>query len=395
MSKAGAGVFWARGFRPFFLLAGLQAVVAIGLWLSLLRGWLPASGWSTPLQWHAHEMLFGFTGATIAGFLLTSVPVWTGRSPVAGARLAALAGLWLAGRVAVFSAASLPSPWIAAALDVSFLAALAVAIAPSIYASRSRRNYAFPLLVVVMALANYLTHLGAIGIEPAASQAGVRLAVGVVVILLAVIGGRLVPLFSRNALARAGIPAEVSELRWTAAASGPLLVAFVAADLLWPGSPLSGVLALAAAVTVALRATGWKLRHSFRDPLLWSMHIAYLWIPLGLGLLALTAFGSGLPRNIGIHALTAGAIGGMTLAIMTRVSLGHTGRPFRAPRGIAVAYVLVHTAALFRTLALHFVPAGGGGLLIASAVLWIGAFAIFLAIFAPMLVSPRIDGKPG
>ena len=194
---------WGRGFRPFFLLAGLEAVLGLGIWLCVLHGLVPAPAWSTPFLWHAHEMLFGFAGAAIAGFLLTSVPVWTSRPPLAGARLGALALLWLASRVGIFCAGSLPFPWLAAVLDVSFFLLLALAIAPSIYACGSRRNYAFPFLVGVLAVATLLTHLDAVGVWPGVGQAGMRLGVGAVVLLVSTLGGRLIPLFTSAALRRA------------------------------------------------------------------------------------------------------------------------------------------------------------------------------------------------
>jgi uncharacterized protein involved in response to NO len=171
--------------------------------------------------------------------------------------------------------------------------------------------------------------------------------------------------------------------------------AFVLADTLAPGTQVSGLLALVAGAVIALRTKGWALRFALRDPLLWSMHVAYLWIPTGLVAIGASAFSDAVPRNIALHALTTGAIGGMILAIMTRVALGHTGRPFRAPRGIALAYGLVLAAALARTFAPLFVPSAMGSLLLISGASWISAFAIFLAVYTPYLISPRIDGNPG
>ncbi|MEN8181832.1 MAG: NnrS family protein [Myxococcota bacterium] len=394
MTDARFRLLKSRGFRPFFLLAAAQAVLAIGLWLAMLQGLAPPPAWSTPFGWHAHEMLFGFAGAAIAGFLLTSVPVWTGRPAIAGGRLAALTLLWLAGRLAGFFAACLPSLWIAAALDASFLALLALAIGPSIYGSRSRRNYAFPLLVGLLATADLLTHLGATSAWPGASGAGSRLGVGVVVLLVATLGGRLVPLFTEAALKRAGTPRRISHLAWADAAAGPVLGGFVLADTVWPDGAASGALAGAAAVTLALRMKGWGLWHARRDPLLWSMHLAYLFLPTGLAALGVSVFSTSLTRSTGLHALTVGAIGGMILAIMTRVALGHTGRPLRAPPGIPAAYALVLAAGLTRTAAPLLLPAWTGGLLVASGLLWMAGFAIFLAVYAPILLAPRVDGQP-
>jgi uncharacterized protein involved in response to NO len=384
-------VLFGRGFRPFFLLAGIQAVLAIGLWLAALRGKGPMPDWPNAIAWHAHEMIFGFAGAAIAGFLLTSVPVWTGRAALAGTRLAALAGLWLAGRFAVFFTSELPSAWLAAAIDAAFFGTLSLATAIPIFRSHSHRNYAFPLLAGVLALANLLTHAGAMGLWPDAGAAGMRLGMGCVVIIIATIGGRLVPLFTRAAIKREGATQEVSYFAWADAATGPLVAVFVLADTLAPGSKVSGMLALVAGAIVALRTKGWALRYALRDPLLWSMHVAYLWIPIGLIAIGASAFSDTVPRNIALHALTTGAIGGMILAIMTRVALGHTGRPFRAPRGIALAYGLVFAAAVMRTVMPLFVPSAMGPLLLLSGASWISAFAIFLTVYTPYLISPRID----
>jgi len=388
-------VLFGRGFRPFFLLTGIQAVIAVGVWLSVLRGTGPMPDWPSAIAWHAHEMIFGFAAAAIAGFLLTSVPVWTGRPALAGIRLAALAGLWLVGRFAVFFTSALPSAWIAAAIDAAFFATLAAATAIPIFRSGSRRNYAFPLLAGVLALANVLTHAGAMGMWPVASAAGMRLGLGCIVIIVVTIGGRLVPLFTSAAIQREGATREVVHLAWADAATGPLVAVFVLADTLAPGSPPSGVLALIAGVVVALRTKGWALGFALRDPLLWSMHVAYLWIPIGLTAIGASAFSEAVPRNLALHALTTGAIGGMILAIMTRVALGHTGRPFRAPRGIALAYGLVLFAALVRTVGPLLVPDAMSSALLISGASWISAFAIFLAVYTPYLISPRVDGRPG
>ena len=362
----------------------------MALWLGMLWGVAPLPSWPNPISWHAHEMLFGFGGAAVAGFLTTSVPVWTGRPPLTGWRLGGLAGLWLAGRAAVFFAGSLPFPWIAIVLDASFLPALALAIGPSIVRSRSRRNFVFPLLLLVLALANVLTHCGA-----GLAGAGLRLGVGVLILLVVILGGRLIPLFTAAALKRAGAPGEIVRVPWADRAAAPLLAVFVAMDTLWPGSGPTGSLALLTAATLFMRSKGWSLSRSLRDPLLWSMHLAHLWIPVGLVALALSAFGVLIPRSLAVHALTVGGIGGMILAIMSRVALGHTGRPFRAPPGMAVAYASVFLAALARTLLPLVAPFETSSALVASGLFWGLGFGVFLAVYTPFLVAPRVDGKPG
>jgi uncharacterized protein involved in response to NO len=395
MTQSRFDVLLGRAFRPFFLLAGVSSVVLVALWLGILRGVAPPPSWPDPFLWHAHEMLFGFAASAIAGFLLTSIPVWTGRSALTGVTLAALASLWLLGRIAVFVATSLPSAWMALLVDVGFFASLAGWSGLVIYGSRSKRNYAFPLLLMTLAISNALTHLGALGIVPWAGTVGLRLGLGCVVLLISILGGRLVPLFTLAALQRQGQPVEIEPSPWADRASSPLIAAFFVGFAFWPHSMATAGVALAAAVATVLRSRGWHLRASLRDPLLWSMHFAYLWIPLGLGAFALAALSPRVSPSIAIHALTVGAVGGMILAIMTRVALGHTGRAMVAPPGMALGYALVAVAALIRTLGLVLLPDRSAGLLMMSGGAWMLGFGIFLVVYAPMLARPRIDGNPG
>jgi uncharacterized protein involved in response to NO len=388
-------VIWARGFRPFFLLAGAWAVIGTGLWLAMLWGLVQAPGWAAPSMWHAHEMLFGFAAAAVAGFLLTSVPVWTGQPSVTGARLAALALLWLGGRLAVGFAALLPLRWLPVVVDVAFPLTVAAAIGGPIYRARSERNYGFPAILVALAGASLLMHLAALGIGSGLGRAGATLGVGTFVLLVAILGARLIPLFTGNAAKRAGLELEIRRVGWADRASAPLLVAFFVAYAIRPGSAVAGGLAVAAAVTLAVRARGWGLRAALRDPLLWSMHAAWAWLPIGLAALGASALGVPIPSSVALHALTIGCIGGMILAIMSRVALGHTGRPFVAPGGMALAYVLVHSAAAVRVVLPVLRPEAAVPSWLASGALWLTAFSIFLVVYAPMLVRPRLDGAAG
>lgn len=369
-------------------------MLAIALWIDVLVGGGPAPPQVSSLLWHAQEMLFGFAGAAIAGFLLTSVPVWTGRPAVCGWRLAFLVGLWLAARLADFSAGVLASPWIPGLLDAAFFVALALAISPALVAARSRRNAAFPFLLLALAGASLASHLEAAGSWHGSPGVGLRLGVGALVLLVSTLGGRLVPLFTAAALRRAGSSAEIARLRAAEVAAGPLLAAFVAVDSFAPDTTASGLLALLAALVLALRAKGWGLRGVLGDPLLWSMHVALLWVPVGVAALGIHALGGGLPRSLATHALTVGAIGGMILAVMSRVALGHTGRALRAPAGMATAYLCILAAAITRTLLWGLFPAARTTLLLVSAGLWITAFGIFLSVYTPILWAPRLDGKP-
>jgi uncharacterized protein involved in response to NO len=386
-------VVFARGFRPFFLLAALQATVFVPLWLLVLHGWLAVPIWNAPILWHAHEMLFGFGTAAIAGFLLTSVPVWTGTTAVAGPRLAMLAGLWLAGRAAMFVAGR--APLLAAIIDVAFLPAIAAAIGPAIYRSGARRNFGFPLVLLALAAANASVHADALGLAPALATAGLRAGVDGIALLVVVVGGRIVPAFTTNALRRAGDVAEARAPAWAERAAVPALLLFAVADVLAPGSPWSGAAACLAAVVLAARMSGWRSLRVLGDPLLGSLHLGHLWVVFGLACFAASDLAAAWPRSIAVHALTAGAFGTMILAVMTRVSLGHTGRPLAAPLSAVVSYALVTIGALLRTVAVAALPAASLPLLTLSGVVWSSAFAVFLVGFGGMLLAPRVDDKSG
>jgi len=383
----------ARGFRPFFLLAALQAAVFVPLWLLVLHGWLAAPIWNAPMLWHAHEMLFGFGTAAIAGFLLTSVPVWTGTPAVAGPRLALLASLWVAGRAAMFAAGH--APLLAAIVDVAFLPALAAAIGPAIYRSGVRRNFGFPLVLLALAIANASLHAQALGLAPALATAGLRAGVDGIGLLIVVVGGRIVPAFTTNALRRAGDEVEARAPAWAERAAIPAYLLFAVADVLAPGSPWSGAAACLAAVVLAARMSGWRSLRVLGDPLLGSLHLGHLWVVIGLACFAASDLAAAWPRSIAVHALTTGAFGTMILAVMTRVSLGHTGRPLAAPRSAVVAYGLVTIGALLRTVGVAALPGASLFLWTLAGVFWSGAFVAFLVGFGGMLLAPRVDGRPG
>ena len=384
---------FARGFRPFFLLAAAQAVVFVPLWNAVLQGWLLAPAWSGPTLWHAHEMLFGFCAAAIAGFLLTSVPVWTGTAAVAGLRLALLAAFWLAGRLAMLAAGR--APLVTALVDLAFLPALALAIGPAVYRSGAPRNFGFPLVLLALAAANACGHADALGLAPGAAAASLRAAVDGVALLVGVIGGRIVPTFTTNALRRAGDETAARAPAWAERAAVPCFLLFVAADVLGPGTRASGAAAGLAAAVLAARMSGWRSLRVLGDPLLGSLHLGYAWVVIGLLGLAGSDLAAAWPRSVALHALTAGAFGTMILAVMTRVALGHTGRALVAPPSAIVAYVLVTLGALLRTVATAIAPAASPLLLPLAGVLWSGAFVVFLVGFAGILLAPRVDGRPG
>jgi uncharacterized protein involved in response to NO len=335
-------------------------------------------------------MVFGFVCAAIAGFLLTSVPVWTGARAVSGRPLGGLVALWLLGRIAMALSAFLPAAWVAVA-DLAFLPALAVAIGRPLLATRQRRNYGFPAVLCVLALANLSFHLETMG---RGAFVGLRVAVYFVTVLVVVMGGRIVPAFTRNALLRAGIDAPARSPGWADRLAVPAVLLVAVTDLARPVSLWSGCAALLAAVVLVWRMSGWQSLRTLRDPLVWVLHVGYAWIPFGFACMAVSDLTWTIPRTSGLHALTSGAFGTMILAVMSRVPLGHTGRPLAAPRPMPVAYGMVAAGALLR-VAVPIVAPAGLTLLLVAGVLWAGAFALFTATYWPILTRPRVDGLPG
>ncbi len=378
---------FSYGFRPFFLLAGLWAplVLLISLWMMFGDADLPVA-WGA-VEWHVHEMLFGYLAAAIAGFLLTAVPNWTGRLPVHGRRLAALAGLWLLGRLAM-----LVSDWLGAAatavFDIAFLAALCLVAAREIGLGKNIRNIPMVAALALLALANALFHAETAGVAPSEGTA-IRLGIAVVAMLVALIGGRIVPSFTRNWLARDGtedLPAPFSLFdKLTLALS-------LAALALWTAVPdglAIGVLLAAAAVANAVRLARWRGVRTGAEPLLGVLHLGYLWIPIGLSLLAASAVAPAMPLAAGLHALSVGAMATMTLAVMSRATLGHTGRALTASQGLVTAFLLITLAAFSRVVAPLY-DEGYLPLVTLSAAAWVGAFVCFLIVCAPMLLRPRV-----
>lgn len=375
-----------QGFRPFFLAAGIWSAAALALWIAMLTEGMALPSRFDPLSWHIHEMLFGFVMAAIGGFLLTAIPNWTKRLPVAGWPLGVLAGLWLLGRLACLVSALLPF-WLAIAADLSFPVALLGVAAREIIAGRNWRNLPMVVPVAVLGAANLLMHLEAAGIVWSAGL-GWRLGLAAAIVLISVVGGRIVPSFTRNWLAKrkgARLPAAREGL--DRAALGTLHAGLFG----WafaPGFPLFGILLIVGAALNLWRLARWRGGLTLAEPLLLVLHVGYGWLALGAGLLGLAALGLGVPQSAAIHALTVGAIGTMILAVMTRATRGHTGRDLSADRMTAAIYLLVTLAALCRVAA-GFAASEAMPLLIAAATLWIAAFALFVLAYGPMLVHRR------
>jgi uncharacterized protein involved in response to NO len=381
--RRAAPVFLSHGFRPFFMAAGLWSSAALLLWIAIfiMGGNLPSR--FDPLAWHIHEMLFGFAMATIAGFLLTAIPNWTGRAPIRGAPLALLASLWLLGRVVCLVSGLVPA-WFAAVVDLSFPTSLAWVVAREILSERNWRNLPMIGAVSVLGIANLLMHFEATGVAVPPGL-GWRLGLAAVIVLISVVGGRIVPSFTRNWLAKrraVHLPAMPSVV--DRAALGTLHAGLFAWVFL-PGLPLVGLLLILGSGFNLWRLLRWRGGAAVGEPLLLILHLGYAWLVLGVALLGLSMLYTGLPATAAIHALTAGAIGTMTLAVMTRATRGHTGRELSSDRTTNAIYILVTVAAAMRVAATvgadWAIP-----LLIGSACLWIAAFTSFVLSYGQMLL---------
>ena len=378
------------GFRPFFLVAGIYAAAVVLVWLLVLTGSLTAPGSWPPLAWHAHELVFGFVPAVIAGFLLTAVPNWTGRMPVVGWPLAALLLVWLAGRFAVAAAGAIPGLAVAM-IAVGFPAVLAAVLGREILRGRNWRNLPVLMAVLALALAQALFHAELQ--RTGAPVRGDRLGIAVEIFLVTLIGGRIIPSFTTNWLKRHGsgdLPVPFGRFDAIAVGLG------AAALLLWACLPLpsgpaaaAGPLLLVAGALHLRRLARWQPWRTAAEALVWVLHLAYLFVPLGFLLcgagVMLDDYGL---ETAGLHAWAIGGIGLMTLAVMTRATRGHTGHKLSAPFTTAAVYLAVSTAA-FARIAAAIAPAWSQGLLPVAALAWCAGFVGFVAIYGPMLARPR------
>jgi uncharacterized protein involved in response to NO len=384
-------VILSAGFRPFFLGSSVWAALAVPLWLCAYAEGLIMPTQLTPLVWHAHEMIFGFAAATVAGFLLTAIPNWTGRMPLQGWSLAALVLLWAIGRLAILLSAIIGAP-AAAVVDLSFPAAFLAVVAREIISGRNWRNLPMLAALSLLLFGNFLVHLDALGIANT-SQVGNRLGLVTLFLLISLVGGRIVPSFTRNWLAKMhpSVPPPLPESRFDYAA-----LAFTAAALLgWvaaPDAPATSWAVVIAGTALVARLARWRGRKAAAEPLLLILHVGYGWLAFGLLLLGISGLTSALPGTAALHALTVGAVGTMTLAVMTRATLGHTGRLLVAGPATRLIYLLINVAAIARVL----VPLVGSqteaALWIAGAT-WSGAFGLFALAYGAALVRPRIQGE--
>ncbi len=381
--------FMSYAFRPFFLLNGFFAVVVISIWLMALHGTGPASVPATMLYWHGHEMMVGFAMAAMAGFVLTAVATWTDRPPLQGKLRGVLVFSWLLGRLAMMAAAWLPY-WLVASVDTIFPFLLVLLVGREVVGGRNRRNYPIVGITLVLAVLNLLYHLGTLRILPGMDRLALYFLIHLMLLMITVIAGRIIPNFTANWLRARGherLP-QIHPM-----IDGITVVATIATGVsvsLTPFGPVTGILAMVAALSHAVRLARWRGLATTSEPLLFVLHVAYLWLPVGYALTALAAFGLVFPPSAALHALTMGAIGNMILAVTSRVALAHTGRALHAPRLIVISYAILNAAVVARVLS-PLNPDLTIEMIDLSALGWIVTFAIFTAVYWPVLTRPRVD----
>jgi uncharacterized protein involved in response to NO len=361
----------AAGHRPFFLAAALWPATAMLLWVCALAGQVPLSS-----SWHGHEMIFGFAVAAIAGFLMAAVPKWTNGETILGTRLTILLVLWLAGRIAMIAGVAV---W----LDLLFLPAFGGLILADIVRAGNKRNYQVPGMLLGLAALNALYHF----YDPSLA---LRAATYLVTAMIALIGGRIVPGFTQNALRMAGDRTVTCRTpRWLDALAVPAVIVVVLTALVVPDSYFSSAAALAAGVILLARMASWHSFGTLKMPIVWILHVGYAWVPVGYLLTAASGFADMIAPTAALHALTAGAIGTMILAVASRAALGHAGLPLKVSRWTVLAYVLVIVGAALRVAMPH------PDAIMLAGVLWALGYAIFAVVYFPILIRPRVDGLPG
>ena len=380
-------------FRPLFLGGTLFSVIAMAWWTYY---WLNPMAWEPyggPFWWHAHEMLFGFGSAIVVGFLLTAVGAWTGVTGLRGKLLGVLALSWLLGRLLLAFGSSLPA-WVVAAADVSFLIFAAAAMAYPVIKVRQWRNLIFAPMLLALALLNGISHWAVLSQRPDLALQSLHGAVMMITLFITIVGGRVIPFFTANASAYVRRP----PLQWLEVLSaGSVIVLVVLAFVGFSRMPAAVVVPLctAAALLNGWRFLRWGFQYTGKAPLLWSLHLSYAFIPLGLLALALFSAGALSSASIALHCFTVGAIGGMILSMISRVTLGHTGRQLQPPRAIVPAYIFIFLAGVIRVLVPALWPEFGQWAIAISGSLWVLAYGIFCINYGPMLLTPRVDGRPG
>jgi len=384
---------FAYGFRPFFLLAGGYAVIAMLVWLAIYSKGSALVGTIPAHLWHGHEMLFGFAGAAIAGFMLTAVPSWTGRRGFAGWPLMLLTVIWLVGRVSFTTAAYIP-PAALLVGELLFMPALALMIAPALLRVRNRNT---PLLLVLLGfwILDAIFLLAVFRGDMQSATNALRSSIDLILVLITVIGGRIVPSFTSNALKQRGIHTPMRTSKMLDRLTIGSMVALLFSGFVSPYHTATAVIAGIACLAQLVRITGWQSWRCQHDPIVWILHVGYLWLPVALALRAMhLGIGVAFAANW-VHAAGAGAAGTMILAVMSRAALGHTARPIAAGIPVTLAYVLLTLAVLVRTFGPTLIPMSYSAIIALAASLWAAAFLAFVLIYAPILSGPRVDGRPG
>ncbi|MDH3288943.1 MAG: NnrS family protein [Betaproteobacteria bacterium] len=384
-SKPARFAVLALGFRPFYLLAGAFGALSIGLWAAQFSAHVPAAYLLEGSHWHAHEMLFGYAFAVMTGFLFTAVRNWTQLPTPTGVPLALLAAVWLGGRVLALTSWR---EW-AMLTDTLFALGVAAGIGRPLIGSGLSRNFFFVFLVLALGAANLAFYTALLGTAPFSPAQALAVGLDIVLFIIAVIAGRVVPMFTNNTVPGAG----ARRMRAVEVAALGTVLVLLAADL-YGHAQLAAVVAAAGALAHGARLVLWSPFRARRNPLLWILHASYAWIVVHLALRAAAGF-DWITPGLATHALTIGAIGGMTLGMMTRTALGHTGRALAAGRAETASYVLIQLAAAARVLLPIAWPAVYLAATGVSGVLWSLAFAIFTVAYWPILTRPRVDGRVG
>jgi uncharacterized protein involved in response to NO len=380
---------FAMGFRAFFALSGIFSLILIALWASIFDGSVVIDNYYPKTIWHAHEMLLGYSVAVIAGFLLTAVENWTGIETVKGKPLVGLCLLWIYGRLVAFYSELLPDTLIAL-VDISFLPVLTYFVAKPIIQSGNVKNLFFVALLLLMVLANGFIHAEILGYSNDSAGLGLDIVIAIIVVMILVIAGRIFPFFTERGLQ--GVMAIRNPLLdKLAIASSALVFILLIFDV--NGFVLT-VCAILAVIANIARVSGWYVQRIWYVPLLWVLYMGYAWIILGFVFVALASV-SLVPTSLAIHAFTVGGIGVITLGMMARVSLGHTGRMLKASNTIAIAFALINLAVVFRVIMPAILPAGFNDFLLISTYFWLAAFALFVFIYTPILSSVRVDSRKG
>jgi uncharacterized protein involved in response to NO len=392
---AGGLVVFSEGFRIYFLAAAVYAVFAMLVWLGWLgvhaaNGLVVSTAFApAPHLWHAHEMVFGYSSAVLAGFFLTAVPSWTGTRPAQMGFVTLSAAVWLAGRAAVWFSASL-DPFVVAAIDLAFVPLLSVRVAIALIKRPQPHNLMFLGLLALFWTGNLMVHLNWTGLVQIPVETGLWAGLLAVCAVISVVGGRVVPAFTRNAMLKAGrdtgLPRQHLSFNVTGIAAA---IALPLAVLLGAPAATSGALALIAGLAQLARLAGWRGNWTLRQPILWSLHLAFAMLGVGYLLLGVALLDLGVGKTAALHVLGIGAIGGMTLAVMSRAALGHAGKPLIVAKPVAAAYVLIALAALTRFTGAALPPELYTVAMLLSGAFWIAGFGIFAAVYAPILTRPR------